>query len=122
MVMPVFITAFFVVLWVVSEFRCLRWVRLTLGIGAIGLSIGLTMFFAYFERVDLADNYAAANSNLTYAIEAAIKEGRSDKVVSVLATFRENRPHFDLGTPPDYYRAIESLAGRVNPSNEPGRQ
>jgi len=117
----VFITAFFVVMWVVAEFRCLRWVRLTLGIGAIGFSIGLTLFFTYVERVDMADKYATANSKLTYAIEAAIKEGRSDKVVSALAMFRENRPHFDLGTPPDYYRVIESLAGRVSPSNEPGR-
>ena len=79
------------------------------------------MFLAWFERVELAGKYATANSNLAYAIEAAIKEGQSDKVVSALSTFRNNPPPFDIGTPPDYYRRIESLAQQVNPPKGPDR-
>src|SRR5262245_5566692 len=117
MVMPVFITAFVVVMWVVSEFRCLRWFRLTLGAGAILFSVGLTLFFGFFQRSEFADKYATATWNLAYAVEAAIKQGQSERVVSVLRAFRDNNnPHtFDLGTPPDYYRTIESVAGQINP-------
>src|SRR5207245_1215319 len=94
MVMLVFITAFVIVMWIVAEFRCLRWVRLTLGVGAIVFSIGLTLIFAYVQQVELADKYEAANSKLCYAIEAAIKEGRSERVVSALGSFRNSRPTF----------------------------
>jgi hypothetical protein len=120
MVMPVFITAFFVVMWVVSEFRCLRWVRLTLGAGAILFSIGLTLLIGFFQRVELAGRYAEATWNLAYAIEAATKEGQSARVVSVLSAYRNNRT-FPMGTPPDHYRAIESVAGLIHPANEAGR-
>jgi hypothetical protein len=121
MVMPVFITAFFVVMWVVSEFRCLRWVRLTLGIGAILFSVGLTLFIGYFQRAELADKYAAATWNLAYAIEAAIKQGQSERVVSGLNSFRNDRSSHSLGTPPHYYHSIESVAGLIHPANEAGR-
>ena len=121
MVILVFITAFVIAMWIVAEFRCIRWVRLTLGIGAIAFSIGLTLIFAYFERGYMADKYAAANTSLCYYIEAAIKEGRSEQVASALGTFRRNRPSFDVGAPPDYYREIDRLAEKMNPSKEPGR-
>lgn len=79
------------------------------------------MIFAYFQQVELAGKYEAANTKLCYAVEAAIKEDRSERVASAMATFRNNRPTFDLGTPPEYYRVIESLAEKMNPSTEPRR-
>ena len=123
MVMPVFITAFFIVMWIVAEFRCLRWVRLILGTGAILVSVGLTLFLGFFQRADFADKYAKATWNFAYAIEAAIKQGKSERVVSELSTFRDaNHPErFDLGTPRHFYQTIESVAGRINPSTDAGR-
>ncbi len=114
------IAVFFVVLWVFAEFRAQRSIRLVLGIAAIGCSVGLAALVSFLERTDLADHYRAANNNLAYAVEAAIKHGHSDRVVSVLRPLRE-QSNYDVATPVDYYRVIQSAADQINLSDNAGR-
>ena len=115
-----FFTGFMVMMWIVAEFRAQRWVRLVFGAAAMSCLIGMAALIAFVNRVDLADHYRTANNNLAYAIEAAIKDGHPDRVVPVLSALR-NQGNFDIGTPPDYYHAIQSAADQINSSPKAGR-
>jgi hypothetical protein len=120
MVASIVIPAFFIVMWVVAEFRSPRWVRIALGIAGMVCLVGMATIVGFTGRIELADHYRTANNNLAYAIEAAIKDGRSDRVIAVLSPLR-NQNNFDLGTPPDYYRVIQSAADQISSHNNDGR-
>jgi hypothetical protein len=109
--------ALVVVLWVVSEFRSPRRVRLGLGVAAILSSIAVALVVGFLQRTELADRYRGANNNLAYAIETAINNGQSDRVVAVLTTLR-GHGGFDLGTPADYYQDIQFAADQITPPND----
>ena len=120
MVLLIAVPAFFVMLWIVSEFRSQRWMRLALGVTAIVTSIALTLVVGFIQQTKLADRYRTATNNLAYAVEAAVKKGQSERVISVLSAFR-NQGNYDLGTPANYYHVVQSAADQIDSPTEPGR-
>jgi hypothetical protein len=114
------IPALIFVLWIVSEYRSPRRMRLTLGVGSVIFGIVITLTIAWMQRSDLAGHYRSATVNLAYSVEAAIQKGRALEVAAELDAFRDFGV-YDLGTPSDYYRQIELLAERINTPDQPIR-
>jgi hypothetical protein len=73
MVLLICTPVFFMVLWVVSEFRSPRWLRLSFGTAAILSTAGLAVAIHLMRQVELADNFHRATDHLSYSIEAGIK-------------------------------------------------
>jgi hypothetical protein len=101
----VFILVFTVVIpiaWIISEFHDRRWLRLTLGVSSILLSIGVAVVIGSFERFNSNAWFGNASKRLINTTISEIEAGHEERVLRSLKRLQlkyeptyENRAQYD---------------------------
>ena len=76
--------------WFASEFQSRRWLRLTLGVGALIGVFCISMLFEIMNRIDANSYFSLANCELIDATIQGLSHEQSETILKELKSFRKD--------------------------------